>query len=198
MINWNLNWNPLRSLRKRPKEISVKPPRTRVNLTRSYSPFQLFVLTYLYTTEFEQDKLRESDYNLRVKMWVDDFIYVTPKEFLPASTDQVQEELMDLRREFLLTGTAHQWYLSHEEGQFFVKKYLDQLVSNIQDRKQYQRVIDSIQASKEVKTYFSGLWDKLKDESQDQVVKELLSVSRILTPLVIVSLTGHPWPPPSG
>jgi hypothetical protein len=180
--------NPFSRKGNEPKGINrIQTDDTGKTARNKYSPFQLFALTYFYATGLEQNKLMEADPNMRIRMGVADFVHVTPKEFLPGSADQVRKELRELQIDLLLSDVAETWFLTRSEGQLYVKKYLDQLVPKIHDRREYESIIDSMTTSSEVRSNLRQLFDKFKDQSQDEIVKSTIAAARQYGPVVFIA-----------
>lgn len=136
-------------------------------------------------------------------MGIKDFIRVTPGEFYPEDPEQAVKEIWELRREFRLGDIADKWYLDHVHGVFYVRKYLEPLVSKVHDpqeyesiRQQYESVIEITKSGNEVKTFFREFLDKLKDKSQDEIIEEIFAGLRRYGPAVFAVFIQGSGPSP--
>jgi hypothetical protein len=126
-------------------------------------------------------------------MGVEDFETVSPGEILPESPAEIRNELDRLRRDLLLSDVAEKYFLTHSDGQLYVKKYLNPLVSKVSDQRQNENFIDKTQGKMEIKSYFKGLWSRLKEKSQEEIVAGLISGAKQYGPAAILFLIkiGH-------
>jgi hypothetical protein len=141
--------------------------------------FQLFVLTYCYGMELE----RVADGQPIVT--IQEIAELTPVEFLPENESQMRAELSSLVESKLLVDTYTDdslnqqplgvYHLGNVNGVIFVRKYLGTLVPKVVDQSQTENVINKTQGKAEVKSYFAGLFDKLKEKSQDEIASGLIS-----------------------
>ena len=155
---------------------------------KDYNKFQLFVLTYLYAREYEEGTLTSSDMKDRVTLRIEDFIHATPKEILPNNRDEMYHELIELLQDLLISDVGEKFFLTHTNGTLYVKKDLASLVSKFFDKQQKDSFLDGYDLDTGVKSYFEGLWDKLKEKSQEQIVDEVISGAKQYGPVAFLFL----------
>jgi hypothetical protein len=161
--------------------------------------FQLFVLAYLYTQElFKYDiglthhpQYRDTPY----RMSITQLTIISPPSVTPTTEAKVKEDLILLIRDnkIKVSNRMHDKgfsidtaNLSEEDtftittdGRLFIKHYLADGLSRISSNKEeYQKAVREQGFSDEIKKYFNGLWEKLKDRSQDQAVDLILVTAR--------------------
>lgn len=155
---------------------------------KDYTKFQLFVLTYLYARENEEGKLTNLDIKDRVTLRIEDFIHVTPKEILPNNRDEMYHELIELLQDLLISDVGEKFFLTHTNGMLYVKKDLAPLVSKFFDKQRKEGFLDGYGLDTGVKSYFEGLWDKLKEKSQEQIADGLISGAKQYGPVALLFL----------
>ena len=116
----------------------------------------------------------ESAFDKRVKMTVKEFANLAPAEILPDNDIEIRQELDVLRSHLLITDTADKYYLTNTDGVIFVRKHIYSLDKKMSESQKNKSIIDRIQAKVEVKNYFKELLGKFKDESQAQIVDNIV------------------------
>jgi hypothetical protein len=143
---------------------------------REYSKFQLFVLMYLYTREYEEGRLTKTETQDRVGMTIEDFINVAPAEIQPFGDRKIWDELnYGLLPDRLISDWGEKYYLVHSAGQQYVKKYLGPILRELFEKQEDEKFLDNFEVDKGVKSYFKGLWDELKVKSQEQIAEGLIT-----------------------
>jgi hypothetical protein len=149
-----------------------------IRSVRDCTEFQLFVLTYLYGVESEDGP------NEQTIVTRQELAELTPHEVLPGNGSKMFDELSSLVESNLLVDTwtdqsLNRWplggyHLDKVDGVIFVRKYLGGLVPE-DDQSQIENVIDKTSFKTEVKRYFTDLFNKLKEKSQEEIASGLLS-----------------------
>jgi hypothetical protein len=177
-------------------ENEAKPP----------SQFQLFVLAYLTSEErkkIEQQQLLDDTSFVHhsestvlphsVKVTIDELSSIVPHSIIPAGLNAAHSEFQELcvlgllevdnmRARFL---PQHAAYSITTDGKFTINKFFIDLVEAARNRTIYDRVVEEQEASQELKNKFNGLWDRLKDKSQDERVKIVFTTIKEVGPPVI-------------
>ena len=167
-----------------------------------YTPFQIFVLTYLTSEESKQQKDNKAfgrpspvglTYNYRFTTSINELTTIVLPNLIPGDKldpsdilTRTVNEVIDLEKQELIKyehershpsfkGEQYEGFYVTPGGKLFVRKCFVGLVSKIEDKIQYERIVEQTEANTIVKKYFKELREKLIDKSQDQVIEIISS-----------------------
>lgn len=165
----------------------------------SITPFQFFVLSYLYSEELKKTEKEQfiDDHLRKVTHHSQSSITPTPisvsvRELaikLPVSmveerlsTEQMlkQLELLEMNKLLELAGIGgirgeYTKFSITSDGIIFLKLMYAELSDAIKDKEVYEKIIEDVEGKSEAKTWLKGLWNTIKDKAQDEIADVILS-----------------------
>jgi len=186
-----------------------------------YTPFQISVLSYLTIEESKQQRDNTVfgnnspvgfTYNYRFTTSINELSTIVSPNLIPGDKPDPSDiftrtinEVIELERKELIKyehershpsfkGEQYEGFYVTTQGKLFVRKCFVGLVPKIEDKIQYERVVEQTEANTEVKKYFKELREKLIDKSQDQVVEMIISGMKEYTVVgisIALRLLGH-------
>jgi hypothetical protein len=176
-------------------------------------PLQIFALTHLAVEELimrdkeealnAQRRVTHSSFSsvllrkVNVSVW--ELTKILPYSVLPEpnTVETILKQMHMLLDNQLLEevgDSAGRWETEYESfsitgnGNLWIRKYYGPLASAVQDRKEYDRIVDSIQGDEEIKSNLKNLWPKFKGKTQDAVIEIFFSFVKKFGPGAIVYL----------
>ena len=153
---------------------------------RDCTEFQVFVMIYLYGRQVEgmPDAIQV--------LTIQELANATPDKIFPDDGDEVRKQLDDLVDKKLLVKKhpSGLYVLNNVDGVIFARKYLGGLPQN-------KDIINKTPGENKVRNFFAELFKKLREKSEDEIAKTLVSEAikygSLTATIFLAYMVHHIW-----